>query len=866
MEREQFDEICSKLNIDEYTKSSAIKQFTEITKTTILEGNQQEWFCCALWSTCNRTTIPTVGNAFVHGNGVSFAKLIQVCNLSIYSFFEKIETWFKVSSVPNFMHQKIENLKRSFNVSQLIYREYSEMFAKVFNCNDAAEIDDSKSTKSRKKFKNVPYTSQKLFEACWSLFVCVKGEVPDRGTDLVTSINLLLCCLDLIFTNVVHDTRRDLINKSFTGLPRNFFSPSWDESNNKSISMIEKLSDRHSFDDIMKIKNTRWDIVIRRLFSEKKLQGDTSSIISVENFEANFKKVNDLYETYILSCGQFDERVFLYHPEIGSKFFGKTLTVGQPNSQEERHEGIRNQMTSSLMPQTPLSGQDFSHQSGSKLSPMSSYKQNVQKLQALYSGQRNTLESLKGLLASCPDNIFDSLDKRLRNMEKIFCTKIKENGRDRFQYAEALYYRLLESIIKSELRTHGRFDLFIDDEDFNQALIVLCLEIVLFTFSLHKELTTLLDHFNLEPFHFYKLIEVAIRNNKDYFTNDIIKHLKAIEEQCLDSLAWTSGSVLWEKIKDHKGKLPTSQEVDLPPQASQNGSSQGSPNSQKTNSSQSPKSLRLFLRKFYQLAHLRLMDLVKNLMFTNNSDLLRKIWTLFEYAVIDHTTLMKDRHLDQIIMCCVYVLCKIRADENRHTFADIMKFYRNQPQADSHIYRSVFIEYIQPETTAERNDKDQGNAARNAAEPDVVSGRNTIYGTELRGDIICFYNKVFVPKMQTFAMRFSTSSSQSNLLLSPLPTTRPLISPRKISPYHDVYVQPLTKQCVLSPSAHTLTFTIEQSPLKDLQKINSMINQSRKLSVTKRINIDPDPAYPAKKVSKDSSLQLLISDREEFSN
>lgn len=85
-----------------------------------------------------------------------------------------------------------------------------------------------------------------------------------------------------------------------------------------------------------------------------------------------------------------------------------------------------------------------------------------------------------------------------------------------------------------------------------------------------------------------------------------------------------------------------------------------------------------------------------------------------------------------------------------------MKFYRSQPQADSHIYRSVFIEYT---TDKERSTAETGNARHsNATEPEVVSGRSTVYGTESRGDIIYFYNKVFVPKMQAFAMRFSTSS------------------------------------------------------------------------------------------------------------
>lgn len=37
MEKEQFEDICSRLNIDETSKNSAIKQFTEISRNTILE-------------------------------------------------------------------------------------------------------------------------------------------------------------------------------------------------------------------------------------------------------------------------------------------------------------------------------------------------------------------------------------------------------------------------------------------------------------------------------------------------------------------------------------------------------------------------------------------------------------------------------------------------------------------------------------------------------------------------------------------------------------------------------------------------------------------------------------------------------------
>lgn len=37
MEKEQFDEICSKLNIQSEKKKIAIQQFTEISRNTILD-------------------------------------------------------------------------------------------------------------------------------------------------------------------------------------------------------------------------------------------------------------------------------------------------------------------------------------------------------------------------------------------------------------------------------------------------------------------------------------------------------------------------------------------------------------------------------------------------------------------------------------------------------------------------------------------------------------------------------------------------------------------------------------------------------------------------------------------------------------
>lgn len=73
----------------------------------------------------------------------------------------------------------------------------------------------------------------------------------------------------------------------------------------------------------------------------------------------------------------------------------------------------------------------------------------------------------------------------------------------------------------------------------------------------------------------------------------------------------------------------------------------------------------------------------------SDPDIKRKIWTVFEES-IRKTELMKDRDLDQLLMCAIYVICKVSNDHQRN-FTDIMKSYRVQPQATSYIYRNVLL-------------------------------------------------------------------------------------------------------------------------------------------------------------------------------
>ncbi len=83
----------------------------------------------------------------------------------------------------------------------------------------------------------------------------------------------------------------------------------------------------------------------------------------------------------------------------------------------------------------------------------------------------------------------------------------------------------------------------------------------------------------------------------------------------------------------------------------------------------------------YHLASVRLRHLCEQLDVDN--ELRSQMWTCFEYTMVEHVHLMIDRHLDQLLMCSVYVMAKVTGKDR--SFQDIMKCYRVQPQAQSHV-------------------------------------------------------------------------------------------------------------------------------------------------------------------------------------
>lgn len=166
--------------------------------------------------------------------------------------------------------------------------------------------------------------------------------------------------------------------------------------------------------------------------------------------------------------------------------------------------------------------------------------------------------------------------------------------------------------------------------------------------------------------------------------------------------------------------------------------------------------------------------MAKDLKITDEN--LQKIWTTFENSILHNIDLMKDRHLDQLLMCSIYIFARVCNLPIQ--FKDIMTVYRLQPQAQSHIYRKVL-----------------GNDGN-------------------RCDIIDFYNRIYVLATQEFALRLRATSVE-DVSLSPLPINlRCQPSPRKVSKNHSIYVQELqSNEIFQSPRSSSYTsYTLNASP------------------------------------------------------
>ncbi|KAG2775260.1 hypothetical protein JG687_00009563 [Phytophthora cactorum] len=318
--------------------------------------------------------------------------------------------------------------------------------------------------------------------------------------------------------------------------------------------------------------------------------------------------------------------------------------------------------------------------------------------------------------ASFPSGVDDSL-KRTKNLTIV------------------LFYRVLEPLLQSErerLRNND-FSKLLNNEVFLAALFACSAEVVLKAHSLITiSYPFLLDHLHVNAFHFVTTSESFVKYAPK-LPSALKKHMGDVKNRILDSAVWKSDSALYQLLAG--AGRPSNSAPSAPSLADRlngAGAATSSP------AGHAPV-LRLFFRMVLSRAASRIYQLC-NLLGLDSTDQ-NQIWTAVKECITSHQYLLRDRHLDLIVLCNIYAVCKVSRGPTVSQAATTMSFKR----------LLACYKQLNRQTPTGINLTGSGEG---------VTHGIILEDEKSRGDIIKFYNRCYITPMKVFILQFQCHESQ----------------------------------------------------------------------------------------------------------
>ncbi|XP_056449509.1 retinoblastoma-associated protein [Gadus chalcogrammus] len=809
---EDFVGLCMTLQVTDLVCDQAWTFWKSVQKSIEDNPDTQR----RMWGVCLYVTSTDMDVA-----SFTLTQMQKAVELNVKQFLSLVRKLdVNMDTISSRVHSVLTHLEKRYDVTLALYQRFEKTCMKIFSADSVKE-------------KEMQHT-------CWTMFLLAKGRALQMEDDLVIAFQLLLCVLEFFIKRC----------------PAGALQPLYQSSISKAQSPPTRTSRRNQSKAKPRPPEPELDVqLLETLCEENDCNPEEVKNVYKNSFCAflesmDLSRSQDLpqaselsrqYEEMHLRARDFDGRLFLDGDQtlLGPTSYPSQAAERTPKKNQPEEEAVL------IPPQTPIRA------------AMSSIQQ--LRLDLTSTGDQPSA-NLVIYFKNCTVDPTDGVLRRVETLGQMFgqrfCSaagpRMADTGRQRFTLGVRQYYKVMESMLKSEEKRLSvqNFSKLLNDSTFHTSLLACALQVVMATYGgpgvktggythatcgngepAESDLSFpwILDVFELAAFDFYKVIESFIKAEPS-LSKDIVKHLEICEHLIMETLAWRKGSLVFDLLKQAQGEGSAEQPetpatlnqplqhnhtaADLylspvrpgyrvlpPPQCP------GTPPTSLGSLSQAPipqhprsNSLSLFYKKLYRLAYTRL-NMLCSYLLSSNPDLEPFMWTLLQYTLQHQYELMRDRHLDQLIMSAMYAICKVKNVDLR--FKTIVTAYKTMPNTNQETFKHVLI----------------------------------TEGTELRGphhdSIIIFYNQVFMQKLKNNIMQYASARPPT---LSPIPQIprspyKYPSSPLRVPGSNNVYISPL-KNPRMSPSIMTprsrMLVSIGESfgASNRFQKINQMVNSS----------------------------------------
>uniref|UniRef100_A0A8K9VCS4 Retinoblastoma 1 n=1 Tax=Oncorhynchus mykiss TaxID=8022 RepID=A0A8K9VCS4_ONCMY len=617
----------------------------------------------------------------------TFTQILKAVDLNVKQFLGLLKKMdVNLDTISTKVNSAVTRLEKKYDVSRALYQRFE---------------------------KCVGISGKEILRSCWTMFLLAKGRALQMEDDLVISFHLMVCVLEFFIRRCPPSLLQPLYQSVISTAQS---PPTRTSRRNQSkakprqappevdVQLLETLCKENdcSVEEVKSVYQTSFSAFL-----------DSMSLSGTRDLP-QATDLSKQYEELYFKSRDFDSRLFLDNDE--------TLLTPKVEPMPVERTPRKNMPEDVVLipPQTPVRA------------AMNSIAQ--LRVDLITSGDQPS-SNLAVYFKNCTVDPTEEVLQRVESLGLLFSQRFGQAVGPR---CVGLGKQVPPGLNTEEKRLSVQnFSKLLNDSTFHTSLLACALEVVMATYggSTFKNggysnggvpvetdlcFPWILDVFQLTAFDFYKVIESFIKAEPS-LSKDIVKHLERCEHLIMETIAWREDSPLFELLKRTREEgpveqaeppatlnqplqhnhtaadlylspvRPSSRTLPAPESTAPPSSQPSAPAPHQTPRHPKSNSLSLFYKKLYRLAYMRLKMLYTQLL-TSHPELEPIMWTLFQHTLQNEYELMRDRHLDQLMMSAMYAICKVKNVDLR--FKTIVTAYKNMPNTNQEVQNACLLNVL----------------------------------------------------------------------------------------------------------------------------------------------------------------------------